>query len=267
MNAKVEIANGGTRLSIEGSEEFVQNQLAKESASRKLLDVAATEKTSEDIDDSIKAALDHAWNWFALHAGQRMHTVNFFLIAAAFLANAYVLALRDKHYPVAAGVAALAVIIAMVFYRLETRVRELLKAGEAALRPSQTLLAQYAGNSSITILDRVEVPSAGIWAYSRVFRWLYGTTGIAFVLGFVYGSALWYGDGGGGLDLGPWSRDLLIGLAMAGIGSYIVKLSSQFSPASTSQLLCGVVSWLVGMVSVAIGLCILTRLLQVPGLN
>jgi hypothetical protein len=42
-----------------------------------------------DTDATGKVALDHAWNWFNLHAGQRMQTFNFFLIATAFLIAAY----------------------------------------------------------------------------------------------------------------------------------------------------------------------------------
>ncbi len=38
---------------------------------------------------SEKQAFDHAWNWFSLHAGQRMQSFNFFLIATAFLFAAY----------------------------------------------------------------------------------------------------------------------------------------------------------------------------------
>ena len=30
----------------------------------------------------------YAWNWFALHAGQRLQLVNFWLVAVAFLAAA-----------------------------------------------------------------------------------------------------------------------------------------------------------------------------------
>ena len=38
-----------------------------------------------------KIAFDYAWNWFALHAGQRMQSVNFFLVAASFFGP-------DLHY-------------------------------------------------------------------------------------------------------------------------------------------------------------------------
>jgi hypothetical protein len=56
--------------------------------------------------DEIKA-LDHAWNWFSLHAAQRMQTFNFFLVAIAFLVAAYA-SLLDKSHWAAAFIAAAA---------------------------------------------------------------------------------------------------------------------------------------------------------------
>ena len=52
--------------------------------------------------DAEQAALEHAWQWFALHARQRMQCVNFFLVAVAFLAAAFVTGLKDDYYAVAA---------------------------------------------------------------------------------------------------------------------------------------------------------------------
>src|SRR5258705_7826150 len=87
--------------------------------------------------------LDHAWQWFTLHATQRMQAVNFFLVATAFLSTAYVAALR---FPVVAiGVSALGTLFSLVFYRFEIRIQELLKAGEKALYPAQRRLADLTG--------------------------------------------------------------------------------------------------------------------------
>jgi hypothetical protein len=45
--------------------------------------------TAPDPDDIAKQAREHAWNWFALHATQRMQAFNFFVVATAFLIAAY----------------------------------------------------------------------------------------------------------------------------------------------------------------------------------
>jgi hypothetical protein len=42
-----------------------------------------------EMNEIAKMALEHAWNWFNLHAAQRMQTFNFFLVATAFLIAAY----------------------------------------------------------------------------------------------------------------------------------------------------------------------------------
>jgi len=45
--------------------------------------------TPSDPDEIAKQAREHAWNWFALHATQRLQAFNFFVVATAFLIAAY----------------------------------------------------------------------------------------------------------------------------------------------------------------------------------
>ena len=82
-----------------------------------------------------KIALDHAWAWFSLHATQRLQSVNFFLVATAFLSAAFVTAAKEKMYALAGGIAVLAVLISYVLYRMERRVRSLIHAAEHAIAP------------------------------------------------------------------------------------------------------------------------------------
>ena len=49
--------------------------------------------TEESELDAVRATLTHAQSWIQLHANQRQNLLNFFLIAVAFLFNAYVGAL------------------------------------------------------------------------------------------------------------------------------------------------------------------------------
>ena len=46
----------------------------------------------------------YAWNWFALHAGQRLQLVNFWVVAVAFLATAFVQARSFHMVAIAFGV-------------------------------------------------------------------------------------------------------------------------------------------------------------------
>jgi len=151
-----------------------------------------------DLSDSDKHALDqrvfeYPWRYFALHAGQRMQSVNFFLIATTFLVSAYVAAVSGGHAGLAAGVAVLGALSSFVFYRIERRVRGLIKAAEAALRPLERSMAEKAENPALQILDSVETAPAGAWSYSRVFRALYVMVGLAFVAGSLYATSIQLG--------------------------------------------------------------------------
>jgi hypothetical protein len=140
-------------------------------------------KRNRDIE---KAALEHAWAWFSLHATQRLQSVNFFLITIAFLSAAFVTAAKEQMYLVAGGVAILATSISYFFYRLERRIQSLVKAAEAAIEPLQESPARELGLESLQMVSLVEHGGAGEWKYSKVFRYLYLETGTAFVLGLLY---------------------------------------------------------------------------------
>lgn len=75
----------------------------------------------------------YAWNWFALHAGQRLQLVNFWLVAVAFLATAFVQARTSHLLPVALGVSITGAVASLAFNRLDNRTRQLVHLGENAL--------------------------------------------------------------------------------------------------------------------------------------
>ena len=141
--------------------------------------------TNPAPDGPSKDAIDHAWNWFALHAGQRMQSFNFFLVATAFLVAAYGTVL-EKHRGVAAGIGLLGAWVSFWFNRLERRTRQLVKAGEAALASSQDRLASISGIPSLSILKAVEKKAPGSSSYSVVINIIQWTTLIGFLLGAAY---------------------------------------------------------------------------------
>lgn len=141
---------------------------------------AAPKKSS--LDD--KEALSHAWNWFTLHASQRMQCVNYFLLAMAFMTTAYVTSFISSHYWAAFCVALLASWFSLCFNRLEHRTKTLVKAGEAALAPLQAKLSSMTGVASLNILKSVEVtPFFG--SYSKVINALQWTSLGAFGVGAI----------------------------------------------------------------------------------
>jgi hypothetical protein len=115
--------------------------------------------------DEIKA-LDHAWNWFSLHAAQRMQTFNFFLVAIAFLVAAYA-SLLDKSHWAAAFIAAAAAWLAFWFTRLEGRAQQLVEAGERVMAVCQTRL-QTSSGLDLEIIRDVRQARHGAHTYACV---------------------------------------------------------------------------------------------------
>lgn len=162
-------------IEVEGSQSFVKDCL------NKIVDQRPN--TSELL---LEQGLDHAWEWFSLHANQRMQAVNFFLVAAAFLSGAYVSAIHYGEPVVAIFVAAMGASFSLFFNRLEARVRELVKTGEHAMRPAERKLVEGTGIAEFAICDIVENPSIRFTKYSTVINYLHRITGAGFVLGVVY---------------------------------------------------------------------------------
>jgi hypothetical protein len=144
--------------------------------------------TTDDSTDRSSEALDHAWNWFSLHAGQRMQSFNFFLAATAFLVAGYAAAL-EKQRPVSAAIALLGAWISFWFNRLERRTKQLVKAGEDALQPAEDRLADSTGNPALRIVAKVETKAPGTASYSKVIDIIEWTTLLVFAIGFLY--AVW----------------------------------------------------------------------------
>jgi len=134
-----------------------------------------------DTEETKKIALDHAWNWFSLHAAQRMQTFNFFLIATAFLIAAYASLVEKLPLP-ALVLALVGAWISFWFTRLDNRTRQLIKTGEKALAICQSSIAKKAGISELEILPAVEKPTADAYSYGiiiAVIEWTIATVFLA----------------------------------------------------------------------------------------
>jgi hypothetical protein len=176
-NVKAVLKFATDTVEVEGPQDFVTNCIAK-------FPVRQAEDSGSQF--ALEQAVRHSWDWFALHANQRMQGVNFFLVAAAFLTAAYGSAIQYAHPVVATGVAALGVLFSGVFYAFEVRVRELIKTGERALGQAQHKLAIVTGIEEFEICRLVEKPRYPITSYHAVIRGLYFLTGATFFVGAGY---------------------------------------------------------------------------------
>jgi hypothetical protein len=147
-----------------------------------------TMTTPSDPDEIAKQAREHAWNWFALHATQRMQAFNFFVVATAFLiaADASIL---EKHPVAAAVLAAVGAWLTLWFNRLDARSCQLVEAGEDALKVSQARLAGLADNPHLKILDAVDKPRPRASSYRLVINVIQGTIFALFLFGAAF--AIW----------------------------------------------------------------------------
>lgn len=180
---KVVITVGDVSIQFEGPPEFIEERLSNPEVTTRFVGSITTDKSSVPVE---KVGLDHSWQWFSLHAGQRMQGVNFFLVAVTFLSAAFVGAMQNHDKRMAVAIGVFGVFITVCFSRLELRVRELIHAGEAAMKPLQVKLAQDSGVPELRILEKVEHPATCLTKYSHVIRLLHWIAGISFLLAAIY---------------------------------------------------------------------------------
>lgn len=136
-----------------------------------------------------KDMLDHAWQYFALHANQRMSLVNFFLILAGLVLAGLATCLQRTGPIQLLGVALglLLTVVSFVFWKLDQRVAFLLKHAERAMAQIELSLPIAAARLVSNEREQTEKAVSGgfllfrIWTYGTAFRFVFalmGSTGI-----------------------------------------------------------------------------------------
>lgn len=118
-------------------------------------------------------ASKHAWDWFALHAAQRMQTVNFFIVLQTALLAAAGLAIKERLVVMELLAGAGVLVLTFIFYRLERRVRKLVKLGENALRYEQDRIARTDGNEMIKFCELADAAADDQMTYGQLFLCMY----------------------------------------------------------------------------------------------
>src|SRR2546429_5431610 len=135
-------------------------------------------------------AQTYAWNWFALHAGQRLQLVNFWLVAVAFLATAYVQARSSHMTAIAFGVSVTGVVSSVAFMRLDVRTRQMVQVAENALRRFEAS-AVAAGMDEVAELVKAshQVRRSRFDSYRVIIQGLQLSVASIFVLAAVFSLA------------------------------------------------------------------------------
>jgi hypothetical protein len=139
------------------------------------------------VENSETTAQSYAWNWFALHAGQRLQLVNFWLVAVAFLASAFVQARSSHLFAIAFGVSITGVVSSLAFMRLDIRTRQLIQVAEDALRHFESNLAA-AGLDEVTELVKAshQARRSRFDSYRVIIQGLQLSVAVIFLLAAVY---------------------------------------------------------------------------------
>jgi hypothetical protein len=89
-----------------------------------------------------------AWDYFQLHASQRLTTFNFYIVISSLLTTG-LLGTFQKDYKtpfLGAGLGALLTFLSFVFWKLDERNKLLIKNAESALRHFESLVAPAPGS-------------------------------------------------------------------------------------------------------------------------
>jgi len=121
--------------------------------------------------DRFEIAVDHTWDWFALHSGQRMQLVNFLIVSLTVTTAAYGASMNLKKFGVACGIALAGIVLALLFRRLDLRTRELIQACEPALEQIEERLSSETG-VDVRFAAVVGRPGRGISTYRETLRLL-----------------------------------------------------------------------------------------------
>jgi hypothetical protein len=155
--------------------------------------------SAENATEKLKLIRDHAWNWFAHHAEQRMAALRFFLLVIGIFAVGYYQTLNNGHYVIAAAFSILSCCFSILFWRLDIRTRELIKVGEDVLSETEiemeklstihvNILADVAGKSSkhaTRLLPQL------LYSYGQIFSAIFFLSFLFSISTAIY--ALWKG--------------------------------------------------------------------------
>lgn len=133
---------------------------------------------SEQVNDS-QVALDsflrkQAWDYFALHASQRMTIFNFYIVLSSVTTTSYAASFKTDSnlQPARVILAALLCLFAVIFWKLDSRNKALIKNAEEVLKYFESA---EEGNTVAKVFTREELKTSAKqlrgWRMLLFWRW------------------------------------------------------------------------------------------------
>lgn len=127
-------------------------------------------------DGRIETLREQAWDYFQLHASQRIATFNFFVVLSGLALNALVATLKPDfvHHWVGVAVGVLLVILSFTFWKLDQRNRQLIRLAEDALMSYELETALPPKNGephALQLFSREECRTSAIRQRKSRFQW------------------------------------------------------------------------------------------------
>ena len=121
------------------------------------------------LDDSLlKIALDHATRIYESRTSNGLQVLNYFLVAVAVLAAAYVSALNGRLHTVGCAIGLAGVPLSMVAYLVGRRQRDVARLAEVPIREIQGILADRLAIGSLQMTARAEEQRKEWWRSSTM---------------------------------------------------------------------------------------------------
>lgn len=147
---------------------------------------------AESGHDDLKLASEYAWNWFSLHAGQRMQVVSFFILASSFLTTAYVAAMQKNLFIVAGFIAIGGAATSLSVLGFEGRTHDLLDVGRKALATIEEVISSRCEIDLVKLVANTPGPRLAAPKYRRVIGALTLVASALFALGATYSFACYF---------------------------------------------------------------------------
>jgi hypothetical protein len=150
--------------------------------------MATADELHPTLDETFR---DYAWNYFALHAEQRLKTFHFFIILVTAIVGGFLLILRYGHtHKWIALLGFFLAFLSFVFWKLDVRTRALVKNAEEALKvldAGHELPDSGGAPHALRLFDRDDYFTSRAprfplfsahFSYSRCFNYLFFVVGL-----------------------------------------------------------------------------------------